>query len=92
MTVAESLAFVEGFQALAGDLLDVVDVVICPPYTALWTVAQALRDSRLQLGAQNIAPTANPARTGQISVALLTDVGCHWLMLGHWEVRRHPSG
>ena len=42
MTVAESLAFVVDFQALAGDLLNVVDVVICPPYTALWPVSQAL--------------------------------------------------
>jgi triosephosphate isomerase len=89
MTVAESLAFVREFQALAGDTLDAVDVVICPPFTALWAVAQALRGSRLQLGGQNIAPTANPARTGEVSAALLADVGCRWVMLGHWEVRRH---
>jgi triosephosphate isomerase len=74
-----------------------VDVVICPPFTALWAVAQALRDSpstgsgrsRIQLGGQNIAATADLARTGQISAALLADVGCRWVMLGHWEVRRH---
>ena len=59
MTVAESLAFVRDFEAIAGDLLDIVDVVICPSYTALWPVAQALRDSRVQLGGQNIAPTAD---------------------------------
>ncbi len=89
MTVAESLAFVDRFQALAGPLLDRVDVVICPPYTALWPVARALQGSRLQLGAQNAASTDDPARTGQISAGLLADVGCRWLMLGHWEVRRH---
>ena len=89
MTVAESLAFVRDFEAIAGDLLDGVDVVICPPFTALWPVAQALRGSRIQLGGQNIAPTADPARTGEISAALLADVGCRWVMLGHWEVRRH---
>ncbi len=91
MTVAESLAFVRDFEALAGDLLDEVDVVICPPFTALWPVAQALRGTRIQLGGQNIAPTADPARTGGISAALLADVGCRWVMLGHWEVRR-PQG
>ena len=89
MTVAESLAFVRDFEALAADLLDKVDVVICPPYTALWPVAQVLRDSRIQLGGQNIAPTADPARTGEISAVLLADVGCRWVMLGHWEIRRH---
>ena len=89
MTIAESLAFVRDFEAIAGDLLDEVDVVICPPFTALWPVAQALRGSRIQLSGQNIAPTADLARTGGISAALLADVGCRWVMLGHWEVRRH---
>ena len=99
MTVAESLAFVRDFEAIAGGLLDEVDVVICPPFTALWPVAQALRGSpsagsgrgRVQLGGQNIAPTADLARTGEISAALLADVGCRWVMLGHWEVRRHQG-
>ncbi len=89
MTIVESRAFVRDFEVIAGDLLDRVDVVICPPFTALWPVAQVLRDSRVQLGGQNIAPTADPARTGEISAALLADVGCRWVMLGHWEVRRH---
>jgi triosephosphate isomerase len=97
MTVAESLAFVHDFEAIMGDLLDRVDIVICPPFTALWPVAQVLRGSpstssgrsRIQLGGQNIAPTADLARTGEISAALLADVGCRWVMLGHWEVRRH---
>ena len=89
MTVAESLAFVRDFEAIAGDLLDEVDVVICPPFTALRPVAQALRGSRIQLGGQNIALTADLARTGEISAALLADVGCRWVMLGQWEVRRY---
>jgi triosephosphate isomerase len=89
MTVSKGLAFVQAFQALAGSLPDVVDVVICPPFTTLWPVAQALGESRLQLGGQNIAPSADPAHTGEISAVLLADVGCEWVMLGHWEVRRH---
>jgi len=89
MTVAEGLAFIRDFQELACDLLDAVDVVICPPYTALWPLAQALRASNIQLGGQNIAPSNDPARTGEISAALLADVGCRWVMLGHWETRRH---
>lgn len=89
MTIAESLVFLQEFVGLAGDLPQVVDVVICPPYTALWPVAQALTGSRLQLGGQNIAPTADLARTGQVSAQLLVDTGCRWVMLGHWEIRRH---
>jgi len=91
MTVAEGRAFVRDFEAIAGDLLDQVDVLICPPFTALWPVAQALHGTRIQLGGQNIAPTADLARSGEISAALLADVGCRWVMLGHWEVRRHQG-
>jgi len=88
MTVAESLAFVRSLQMLAGDLLDQVEVVVCPPYTALWSVAQVLQGSPIQLGGQDVTATADPAHTGQISAALLADASCRWVMLGHWEVRR----
>ena len=47
--------------------------------------------SRIQLGEQNIAPTTDSARTGEISAALLADVGCRWVMLRHWEVRRRQG-
>lgn len=89
MTIDEGLTFVKEFESLAKESLDVVDVVICPPYTALWSMAQALRENRLQLGGQNIAPTTELARTGEISAALLFAAGCQWVMLGHWEIRRH---
>jgi triosephosphate isomerase len=36
-----------------------------------------------------MASATDPARTGGISAALLAEVGCRWVMLGHWEVRRH---
>ncbi len=89
MSVAESLAYIKKFQTLAGDMLEHIEVVICPAYTALWPVAQALRGSYIQLGAQNLAATSDIAHTGQISAALLAEVGCAWVMVGHWEVRRH---
>lgn len=89
MTIAESVNFVREFRALAGDLVREVDVVICPPFTALHPVAQALAGSPIMLGAQNVSADDDPARTGQVSAELLADVGCRWVMLGHWEVRRH---
>jgi triosephosphate isomerase len=95
MTVAESLTFVRDSQAHLGELLAKLDLVICPPYTALWPVAQELRDrqtrhgSTLHLGGQNCAATSDIARTGEISAELLADAGCRWVMLGHWETRRY---
>jgi len=89
MTVTKSLAFVRDFQAAIGDLVQEVDIIVCPPYTALYPMAQALKDSFITLGGQNVSTAPGGAYTGEISAALLADVGCRWAMLGHWEVRRH---
>jgi len=89
MTIAQSLAFVRDFQQAIGDLAQTVDILLCPPYTALHPVAQALKDSPIQLGAQNLSAARGGAYTGEISAALLADVGCQWVLVGHWEVRRH---
>jgi triosephosphate isomerase len=91
MTIAECLTFFEEFIALAGELTKAVDVVVCPPFTALWAAAQVCCNSWIQLGGQNIAPTDDLARQGEISAALLADAGCDWVMLGHWEVRRYQG-
>jgi triosephosphate isomerase len=89
MTVARSLAFVRDLQSAIGDLAQRVDIIVCPPYTALYPMAQALKGSPITLGGQNISMAPGGAYTGEISAALLADVGCRWVMLGHWEVRRH---
>jgi triosephosphate isomerase len=89
MTVSESLDYLRELQVQSKGVIEDIDIIICPPYTALWAVAQALGSSPIQLGAQNLAATTDIARTGQISADLLADVGCTWVMLGHWEVRRH---
>jgi triosephosphate isomerase len=89
MTIAESLAFLERFQDQAGELLTRVQVVLCPPYTALHPVAQALRDSPIQLGAQTVSAAASGPYTGRVSARLAADAGAHWALLGHWELRRH---
>jgi len=89
MTASEGVSFIEEFTVLTGALLDHVDVVICPPYTTLWPMKEHLRDRRIGLGGQNVAPSIELARTGEVSAALLIDAGCRWVLLGHWEVRRH---
>ena len=84
MTVREGLAFLGEFQALTCDLCPHLDMVICPPYTALWPLAQKLRQSGIQLGGQNVSSSSDPARAREISAMLLVDVGCERVMLGHW--------
>ena len=89
MTVARSLAFAQDLRSAIGDLAQEIDIILCPPYTALYPMAQALKDSPITLGGQNVSTAPGGAYTGEISAALLADVGCRWVMLGHWEVRRH---
>lgn len=66
-------------------------VAICPPFTALPAVAEALKGSRLHLGAQNMHAEPSGAFTGEISGGMLAALGCRFVILGHSE-RRHGMG
>ncbi len=89
MTMGESLDFVRAFRTEVGELAHEVDIILCPPFTALHAVAQALAGSGIHLAGQNVCAAAELARTGEISAKLLRDAGCAWVLLGHWEVRRN---
>src|SRR5262245_35348771 len=65
-----------------------VDLLICPPSIYLVPIADAIEDSPVALGAQNMYHEPNGAFTGEISAAMLKDVGCSYVILGHSE-RRH---
>jgi triosephosphate isomerase (TIM) len=70
---------------------DRVDVAVCPPYPWLGIVAEALRGSRVRLGAQNVHFAAEGAFTGEVSPKMLREVGCQYAIVGHSE-RRHGLG
>jgi triosephosphate isomerase len=91
MTIPESLAFVDEFRRIAGDLTQAVDVVLCPPYTGLYGLARALAGTSMSLGAQDLCAAPGKAHTGRVSAPLLADVGCEWVMLNHWEIRRRTG-
>ena len=64
------------------------EVVVAPPFTALATVARALRESGVKLAAQNCHWAESGAYTGEISAPMLVETGCAFVILGHSE-RRH---
>ncbi len=66
-----------------------VEVVLCPPFTALAAVADALAGSAIGLGAQNCHWEASGAFTGEVSAAMLVELGCRLVVLGHSERRQH---
>ncbi len=65
-----------------------VEVAVCPPFTALPVVSETLADSAVILGAQNCHWEDRGAFTGEISPAMLADLGCRVVLVGHSE-RRH---
>jgi len=68
-----------------------VDLAVCPPFVYIDSVAQAIGEATLGLGSQNVYHEANGAFTGEISVSMLQDFGCQYVILGHSE-RRHILG
>ncbi|HSE93291.1 MAG TPA: triose-phosphate isomerase [Methylomirabilota bacterium] len=65
-----------------------VEVVLCPPFTALAAVAEILGGGPIRLGAQNCHWEASGAHTGEIAPPMLVDVGCRYVIVGHSERRR----
>ena len=66
-----------------------VDVMIAPPFTALAQVSDAIEESRLSLGAQNLFWEFEGAYTGEISPAMLVSAGCEYVIIGHSERRQY---
>ncbi len=65
-----------------------VEVVLCPPFTALGVVGELLAGSPIALGAQNCHWEPAGAFTGEISPRMLVELGCRWVLLGHSERRK----
>jgi triosephosphate isomerase (TIM) len=65
-----------------------VEVMIAPPFTALYQVAAELSGSAIGLGAQNMHWESKGAFTGEIAPAMLKDLGCRYVIIGHSERRQ----
>ena len=89
-TVSEALKLVRELKELVSDVRD-KDILICPPFTALYSVRRELEGSNVALGGQNMFYRESGAFTGEISPVMLKDVGCTYVILGHSE-RRHIFG
>jgi triosephosphate isomerase len=64
-----------------------VDILVCPPATLLGEVGKALEGSPVALGAQDCHEAAKGAHTGDIAAAMLADLGCAYVIVGHSERR-----
>jgi len=66
-----------------------VDVVVCPPFTSVESVGQALDGSNVKLGAQNMHPEPSGAFTGEVSAEMLRSLFARYVILGHSERRAY---
>ncbi|MHC4742323.1 MAG: triose-phosphate isomerase [Planctomycetota bacterium] len=87
-SVALAAGVAEGSADVAGQS---VDVAVCPPFVYLQGVTGAVSSSNVAVGAQDVFYEEKGAFTGEISAAMLKDIGCTYVLCGHSE-RRHVIG
>jgi triosephosphate isomerase len=89
-SVAEALDLVRGLKIELSNIKE-VDIVVCPPYTALGEVSRAILDSNIRLGAQNMSEHNVGAYTGEIAVVMLKEFSVRYVVLGHSERRQYQK-
>ncbi|HLF25815.1 MAG TPA: triose-phosphate isomerase [Anaerolineae bacterium] len=86
-TVDEALDLVRELRRLVLEIED-VEIVVCPAFVALTAVADALRGTKIKVGAQNMHWEAKGAFTGEVSPLMLKGV-CDYVIIGHSERRQY---
>ena len=87
-TRSETSAF---FDALIPEIQDVehCDIIVAPPYTALATAVEETDGTRVAISAQDVHWEREGAFTGEVSVRMLLDAGCAYVIIGHSERRQY---
>lgn len=95
--LTDGLALADAVAETAGGITSQCDIAICPPATLLTAVGERLaaQQGAVALGAQDCAVAESGAHTGDVSAAMIADVGCRYVIVGHSERRtdhRETSG
>jgi triosephosphate isomerase len=68
--------------------LDECELFVLPPFTSIWLARERLRNTAIAWGAQDVHPDDSGAHTGDVSAAMLADLGCRFVEVGHSERRQ----
>ncbi len=85
----EGVELAKGVVAGRKEVCECVNFIVCAPFTHLSMVAEALKGSDVELGAQNCAAEAKGAYTGEVSASMIAALGCKYVILGHSERRQY---
>ncbi len=91
MTCKEAKEYMEAYLPLISNIPDDRHLVIAPPFTAISTVAEASKDSRLKLSSQNVHWEDKGAFTAEISPLMLSEHEVKYAIVGHSEPRKYFS-
>src|SRR4051794_7729227 len=90
-TVAEALDLIRGLKIELASVKE-VDIVACPPFTALSEVSKAILETKnIKLGAQNMSENTVGAYTGEIAAGMLKEFSVRYVILGHSERRQYQK-
>jgi triosephosphate isomerase len=88
-TGPEAVRLVKQLKVMLADAAANVDIALCPAFTALHAVGEALRGSGIKLGAQDVYWEEKGAFTGEVSPSMLADLGVDYCIVGHSERRQY---
>ena len=86
-TAKEAVELIDALKPLVAKAKP--EVVVCVPYTDLWAVADAIKGTKIHLGAENVAWADKGAYTGEISAEMLKEIGVEYVIIGHSERRQY---
>ena len=86
---AETAEFCAALREQLGETADRVGVAVCPPYVSLAAAVQALAGTEIAVAAQNVHWADTGAFTGEVSPAMLKEVGVYGTIVGHSERRQY---
>ena len=88
MTPSETKAFIATLKPMVAGK-DKCDIVLCTPYVDLATAVEAAKGSNIRIGAENVHFEAKGAFTGEVSCAMLKEIGVEYVIIGHSERRQY---